>query len=89
MDEITRLITPLERFGFIRAADVSLAVGLVIGAGLFAVVYPRVSPVAARTGKLPWKTVGDLLGGVNSWFVVVPAVALILAVLWMLEYLGL
>ncbi|WLS04523.1 energy-coupling factor transporter transmembrane component T family protein [Shinella oryzae] len=30
MDEITRLITPLERFGVVRAADVSLAVGLVI-----------------------------------------------------------
>jgi biotin transport system permease protein len=30
MDEITRLIRPLERFGFVRAADVSLAVGLVI-----------------------------------------------------------
>jgi len=30
MDEITRLIAPLERFGFVRAADVSLAVGLVI-----------------------------------------------------------
>jgi biotin transport system permease protein len=30
MDEITRLLTPLERFGFVRAVDVSLAVGLVI-----------------------------------------------------------
>lgn len=30
MDEITRLLTPLERTGFVRAADVSLAVGLVI-----------------------------------------------------------
>ena len=30
MDEITRLLAPLERFGFVRAADVSLAVGLVI-----------------------------------------------------------
>ena len=30
MDEITRLLTPLERFGVVRAADVSLAVGLVI-----------------------------------------------------------
>jgi biotin transport system permease protein len=30
MDEITRLILPFERFGFVRAADVSLAVGLVI-----------------------------------------------------------
>jgi biotin transport system permease protein len=30
MDEITRLLKPLERFGFVRAADVSLAFGLVI-----------------------------------------------------------
>ena len=30
MDEIARLLTPLERYGFVRAADVSLAVGLVI-----------------------------------------------------------
>src|SRR5690606_23988854 len=30
MDEITRLLTPLERLGLVRAADVSLAVGLVI-----------------------------------------------------------
>ena len=30
MDEITRLLAPLERLGLVRAADVSLAVGLVI-----------------------------------------------------------
>ena len=30
MDEITRILKPLERFGLVRAADVSLAVGLVI-----------------------------------------------------------
>ncbi|QRM54548.1 energy-coupling factor transporter transmembrane protein EcfT [Sinorhizobium sp. BG8] len=30
MDEITRLLRPLERTGLVRAADVSLAVGLVI-----------------------------------------------------------
>ena len=64
-------------------------IGLAIGAGLFALVYPRVGPVAARTGRLPWNTVADLFGGVNSWFVVVPAAALILAVLWVLESLGL
>ena len=64
-------------------------IGIAIGAGLFALVYPRVSPVAAHTGRLPWKTLGDLLGGVNSWFAVVPAAVLIVAVLWALEYLGL
>ena len=30
MDEITGLLLPLERFGLVRAADVSLAVGLVL-----------------------------------------------------------
>ncbi|WP_337182775.1 energy-coupling factor transporter transmembrane protein EcfT [Shinella sp.] len=30
MDEVTRLLMPLERRGLVRAADVSLAVGLVI-----------------------------------------------------------
>jgi biotin transport system permease protein len=30
MDEITRLLRPLDRFGIVRAADVSLAVGLVL-----------------------------------------------------------
>lgn len=30
MDEVTRLLAPLERLGLVRAADVSLAVGLVI-----------------------------------------------------------
>lgn len=30
MDEIARLLAPLERLGLVRAADVSLAVGLVI-----------------------------------------------------------
>ncbi|MCP8897159.1 energy-coupling factor transporter transmembrane protein EcfT [Shinella daejeonensis] len=30
MDEITRLLLPFERLGLVRAADVSLAVGLVI-----------------------------------------------------------
>jgi len=30
MDEVTRLLAPFERLGLVRAADVSLAVGLVI-----------------------------------------------------------
>jgi hypothetical protein len=65
------------------------AVGLLIGTGLFATVYPRVGPWAARTGRLPWRTAADLLGGVNPWFAVVSAAALILAVFWVLEYLRL
>ncbi|HIH03403.1 MAG TPA: YeeE/YedE family protein [Methanoregulaceae archaeon] len=70
-------------------ALVSGAVGLVIGTGLFATVYPRVGPWGARTGRLPWRTVSDLLGGVNLWLAVVPVALLILVVLGVLEYLGL
>ncbi|MEN6516881.1 MAG: YeeE/YedE thiosulfate transporter family protein [Methanospirillum sp.] len=65
------------------------AVGLVIGTGLFATVYPRVGPWGARTGRLPWRTVADLLGGVNPWVAVVPVAILILVVLGVIEYLGL
>ena len=65
------------------------ALGLLIGTGLFATVYPRIGKRVARIGRLPWRTAADLLGGVNPWVAVVPAAVLILAVFWVLEYLGL
>lgn len=65
------------------------AVGLVIGTGLFATVYPRIGKRIGRIVPLPWRTVADLLGGVNPWFAVVPAAVLILVVFWVLESLGL
>jgi uncharacterized protein len=65
------------------------AVGLLLGTGLFATVYPRIGPWGERTGRLPWRTAADLLGGVNPWFAVVPAAVLILVVFGVLEYLGL
>lgn len=64
-------------------------IGLTIGTLLFALVYPRVNRGIARVGALPWKTLPELLGGVNPWFVVVPMGVLILAVFWVLESLGL
>jgi hypothetical protein len=65
------------------------ATGLVIGTGLFATVYPRIAPWGARTGRLPWRTTADLLGGVNPWVAVVMVAVLILVVLAVLEFLGL
>ncbi len=64
-------------------------IGLLIGTFLFALVYPRVNRGIAKAGPLPWKTLPELLGGINPWFVVVPAGVLILAVFWVLESLGL
>ena len=65
------------------------AVGLLIGTGLFASVYPRIGKRTARIGRLRWRTVPDLLGGVNPWIAVAPAAVLILVVFGLLEYLGL
>ncbi|MEN6341211.1 MAG: YeeE/YedE thiosulfate transporter family protein [Methanospirillum sp.] len=65
------------------------AIGLLIGTGLFATVYPRVGPWGARTGRLPWRRLPDLLGGVNPWFAVVLAAILILVIFGVLEFLGL
>lgn len=65
------------------------ALGLLIGTGLFASVYPRIGKRTAGMGRLPWKTVGDLLGGVNPWVAVVAAAIVILAVFAVLEFLGL
>jgi uncharacterized protein len=65
------------------------ALGLLIGTGLYATVYPRIGKRVAAVGRLPWKTAADLLGGVNPWFAVGAAAVAILAVFWVLEYLGL
>ncbi|HOT94309.1 MAG TPA: YeeE/YedE thiosulfate transporter family protein [Methanoregulaceae archaeon] len=63
--------------------------GLLIGTFLFALVYPRVERGIAKVGPLRWKTLPDLLGGVNPWVVVIPMGVLILAVFWVLESLRL
>lgn len=63
--------------------------GLVIGAGLFAAVYPRIAPRAARVGRVPWRTVPDLVGGATPWLAVLMVAILILAVFGVLEFLAL
>ncbi len=65
------------------------ALGLLIGTGLFASLYPRIGRRAARVGRLPWKTLADLLGGVNPWVSVALAAVAILVVFGVLESLGL
>jgi hypothetical protein len=62
--------------------------GLLIGAGLFAAFYPRLNRGILQWGAFETKTIPELLR-VNPWFVVIPVMALILALLWLLEYLGL
>ncbi len=65
------------------------ALGLLIGTGLFASLYPRIGKRMATVGRLPWRTLPDLLGGVNPWVGVALAGVVILVVLGALEFLGL
>lgn len=63
-------------------------VGIVIGSGLFAALYPKL-----KSGILAKGDFGELtfpkLFKVNDWLVVAPAVALIMLVLFLLESAGL
>jgi hypothetical protein len=70
-------------------ALVAGGIGLVIGTGLYASAYPRISRGVARVGSLPWKTVPELFGLRNPWVAVVPMAVVILAIFWALERLGL
>lgn len=63
-------------------------VGIVIGSGLFAALYPKL-----KSGILAKGDFGELtfpkLFKVNDWIVVIPAIALIMLVLFLLESAGL
>lgn len=73
--------------GFLDALVGGLA-GILIGSGLFAAVYPKL-----RTGILAKGDFGDVtlpkLFKVNDWVVVIPAIMLIVALLFWLETAGL
>jgi hypothetical protein len=62
--------------------------GILIGSGLFAALYPRLSKGILKRGDF-----GDLtlprLFKVNDWVIVIPAAALIFIVLYWLERAGL
>jgi hypothetical protein len=63
-------------------------VGIIVGAGIFAAIYPRL-----QSGVLRWGEFGDLtlprLLGVNHWLVVIPVAALLTGLLVWMERAGL
>jgi hypothetical protein len=69
-------------------ATVGGLIGIVIGSGLFAAIFPKV-----RNGILQWGDYGQLtlpqLLKVNEWVVIVPLSALIIALFVLLEVNGL
>jgi len=63
-------------------------VGLTVGAGLFARIYPRIAGGILDAGEYDIRTIPEFLG-VNPWVVVIPFVILMIALLEGLEMLGL
>ena len=62
--------------------------GIIIGSGLFAALYPKLSRGILKKGYFGTLTLPELLR-VNSWFVVIPVALLILFILYRLEASGL
>jgi hypothetical protein len=63
-------------------------VGMLIGAGLFARIYPSLNAGILHAGEFPAKTLPQLLK-VNEWLAIVPVVSMVAGFLLLLEYLGL
>jgi len=62
-------------------------VGILIGSGIFASLYPSLNKKILNKGEFSHLTIPEMFG-VNPWFVVIPFVLLILLILLGLEYLG-
>jgi len=62
-------------------------IGILIGSGIFASLYPALSKKILKKGEFSHTTIPEMVG-INPWFVVVLFVILILLILLGLEYLG-
>ena len=61
--------------------------GMLVGAGLFAVLYPRLERKILHKGDLGAKTLPQLLN-VNPWVLIVPVVIILIGLLLLLERTG-
>ena len=62
--------------------------GMLVGAGLFARIYPSLNAGILHKGEFSTKTLPELLQ-VNEWLIVLPAAVLSILFLLLLEYRGL
>ncbi len=62
--------------------------GGLLGAGLFAWAYPRLEEKVLRRGEFGDVTFPEILG-VNCWMVVVPAILILVGLLFWIEWMGL
>jgi hypothetical protein len=62
-------------------------VGILIGAGLLATLYPRLEYSIIKRGRFPAKSLPELFR-VNAWVIIVPVVTGAVALLWWLSAAG-
>ncbi len=63
-------------------------IGIMIGAALYAAVYPKLEKNVLHVGEFGDKTLIDLLGIENVWLVIVPAALVMVGFLFGLERMG-
>lgn len=61
--------------------------GILIGAAIFASLYPRLYETILKKGEFIHMTIPEKLD-VSPWFVIIPAIICIIALLGVLEYMG-
>ncbi len=64
-------------------------IGILIGAGLYAAIYPKLKERLLKVGSFGDKTLIDVLHVRNPWVVIVPVALLIIVVLVIFERMGL
>jgi len=62
--------------------------GILLGAGLFAAIYPRLEEKVLKKGDFGDATIPEILG-VNPWMVVIPAALILIGLLFWIEGTGL
>ena len=62
--------------------------GVLLGAGIFAAIYPRLEEKVLKRGDFGDKTIPEILG-LNCWLVVIPAALILLVLLFWIEGIGL
>ncbi len=62
--------------------------GILLGSGIFAALYPKLNKGILSKGKFTNQTLPELLN-LNPWAVVIPVIILFGIILWILEYAGL
>jgi uncharacterized membrane protein YedE/YeeE len=72
--------------GYLDAATAGL-VGIVLGSGLLAVVYPKLKEGILKKGYFGNMTLPQVLK-VNNWIVIIPVAGLIVVILYFLERAG-